>query len=800
MNSSKRRQNSMLNFFAKVPRKTENSDVKDAKQEQEITKGTVSAESGLSSSLVESEMDIGLFIGTYLDDSQKLKVLENSWKPNSSFSFPANDKNRKFQYRWLEKYPWLSYSAKFDGAFCKICVAFSNGEGGQGKQRLGKLVLSPFRQWKDALENFTSHQLCHYHKKCSLMSEDFKKVMKGQRENIGIQLHHQRNVDIDKNRQKLDSVIKTIIFCGRQGLPLRGHRDAGNIFVEETGKNEGNFRALLRFRAESGDENLKDDAQLGTISKKYTSPDIQNEIIEICRQVIQNQIVEKINKAKCFTILADESTDISGKEFLTLCARYVDESDHNVDKSDHNSSCVIKEDFLDFIEVQDLSGASIAEVILSNLRKLGINVSYLRGQGYDGASSMSGKLNGVQAKIIENHPTALYVHCCNHALNLVLSKSCSIPSIRNSLQIVQEIVTFFRASAKRKRILKNKLQEHFSNGKDNNKKTTCLKKFCETRWVERHEALFTFCECLDPIIAALIEIQDGNPDAETSRKAMMFHNSICQGNFLISLFVAEKCFAITYNLSIVLQKPDNDLISSYATIKEVTEIFQKMRETSDAKFSEIFKRALDTAKELNIEINKPRLGRKQMHRDNTPSESVEDYYRKTVFIPFLDFLVQNMTDRFENHKNIISSLHSILPKNVETSSIENIMQCVEFYSSDINVLPNILKGEIEMWLEKWLSTDAKERPTSAIESLTKCETSNYPNVKKLLKILSTLPISTATPERTFSTLRRLKTYLRNTMTNSRLSGLALLNIHRELEVNPESVLNSIAAKRSYLVL
>jgi len=111
-----------------------------------------------------------------------------------------------------------------------------------------------------------------------------------------------------------------------------------------------------------------------------------------------------------------------------------------------------------------------------------------------------------------------------------------------------------------------------------------------------------------------------------------------------------------------------------------------------------------------------------------------------------------------------------------------------------------VQAEVEMWLEKWLSCDRDERPNSAIDSLSCCEVSIYPNIKKLLKILSTLPVSTASPERTFSSLRRLKSYLRSTMSNSRLSGLALLNIHRNIEVKPESVLKAMAAKRSYLVL
>jgi len=53
----------------------------------------------------------------------------------------------------------------------------------------------------------------------------------------------------------------------------------------------------------------------------------------------------------------------------------------------------------------------------------------------------------------------------------------------------------------------------------------------------------------------------------------------------------------------------------------------------------------------------------------------------------------------------------------------------------------------------------------------------FPNVKAVLGILATLPVSTATAERSFSTLKRIKTYLWNSMGHSRLSGLALLSIH-----------------------
>lgn len=75
-----------------------------------------------------------------------------------------------------------------------------------------------------------------------------------------------------------------------------------------------------------------------------------------------------------------------------------------------------------------------------------------------------------------------------------------------------------------------------------------------------------------------------------------------------------------------------------------------------------------------------------------------------------------------------------------------------------------------------------------------CEYDFYPHVKELLKILLTLPVSTSTSERSFSTLKRLKSYLRNTMGNDRLNGLALLNIHRDITVSPQDVVTALKIK------
>lgn len=75
------------------------------------------------------------------------------------------------------------------------------------------------------------------------------------------------------------------------------------------------------------------------------------------------------------------------------------------------------------------------------------------------------------------------------------------------------------------------------------------------------------------------------------------------------------------------------------------------------------------------------------------------------------------------------------------------------------------------------------------------QTENYfPETDKVLKILITLPC-TCTVERSFSSLRRIKIWLRSTMVESHLSGLAMMNVHRKLIVNNlEDFVNKVVDK------
>ena len=71
---------------------------------------------------------------------------------------------------------------------------------------------------------------------------------------------------------------------------------------------------------------------------------------------------------------------------------------------------------------------------------------------------------------------------------------------------------------------------------------------------------------------------------------------------------------------------------------------------------------------------------------------------------------------------------------------------------------------------------------------------SYPNLHCCLKILGTIPVTTCECERSISSLRRLKTYLRSTMGEERLNGLAAMHVHKDINMDLDMIIGDFAVK------
>lgn len=161
---------------------------------------------------------------------------------------------------------------------------------------------------------------------------------------------------------------------------------------------------------------------------------IINEMIEMMAHSILRGILVDIRGAKFFAIIiADETQDISHEEQLSISIRWVDEA------------YIIHEDVIGFVAVAKTDGATLANVIKDVLTRSQLQLSDCCGQGYDGASNMSGCFQGVASRLKSEEPSALYVHCSAHCPNLCLQNcSSKFLCIRDALSLTTEILQTHR--------------------------------------------------------------------------------------------------------------------------------------------------------------------------------------------------------------------------------------------------------------------------------------------------------------------------------------------------------------------
>ena len=203
----------------------------------------------------------------------------------------------------------------------------------------------------------------------------------------------------------------------------------------------------------------------------YRSKTTQNQLIDICGELLSNTIVTEVKEAKFYSILADEATDCANIEQMSLVVRFVD------------TSASIREEFLGFVACKlGVSGEAIANTILDFLRELGLSIDLCRGQGYDGAGNMAGRLSGTAAPINALQDKAVYVHCNSHILNLCLAKCSEQQLVRNMMDHVHVASEFFNFSPKCFALLAKTINELLPKPRHSH-----LIDVCRTRWVARKQ-------------------------------------------------------------------------------------------------------------------------------------------------------------------------------------------------------------------------------------------------------------------------------------------------------------------------
>uniref|UniRef100_A0A8C6NYU6 DUF4371 domain-containing protein n=1 Tax=Nothobranchius furzeri TaxID=105023 RepID=A0A8C6NYU6_NOTFU len=389
-------------------------------------------------------------------------------------------------------------------------------------------ITSGFKNGKKAIEKFKAHKGSHTHRHAVSVTAQ-------ENHPINTQLSSFLANQQADNRHCLEKIVSSIKYLAWQGQALRGHDDENS-----------NFFQLLKDEAE-------DDVLLAKwlqrSQKEYTSSQIQNEIMSTMSTNIVRGIADTIRAQPVlhYAVIMDGTQDISGQEQESICLRYVDK-----DLKPH-------EEFIGLYGVPETTGKARAEVVQDVLLRLNLPKQGLRGQTFDGAANMAGMHAGAQARIKQEQPLALYIHCGAHCTNLITQKVCSASVlVRDSLDWVNQLGVLLSHSGKFKAI-------HAAIAHAENPSFTAIKPLCPTRWTVRGKAITAVFSQYGSVLASLQEMACGASDTVSTANGLL--GQFRKGKTVLGLILASPVISELECLNISFQKKTETIAGMRAAAK-----------------------------------------------------------------------------------------------------------------------------------------------------------------------------------------------------------------------------------------
>ncbi|XP_059295464.1 uncharacterized protein LOC132048798 [Lycium ferocissimum] len=239
------------------------------------------------------------------------------------------------------------------------------------------------------------------------------------------------------NKAKLEHIIRlkdsieVVRLLLNQGLAFRGHCE------DESSLNKGNFLEILSWYAKRCDKISDLVLKKAPKNDQLTSHKIQKDIITACKLDTIKAIMEDLN-GDYFSLLVDESCDVSHKEQMAIALRYVDRWGSVV------------ECFIGIVHVRNTSALCLKEAIVNYLAQHSLSLSNISGQCYDRASNMRGHLSGLKILIQQESRSAYAIHCFAHQLQLTLVRvSIKCLPVGELVLLVSNVLSVVGGSFKR---------------------------------------------------------------------------------------------------------------------------------------------------------------------------------------------------------------------------------------------------------------------------------------------------------------------------------------------------------------
>lgn len=397
---------------------------------------------------------------------------------------------------------------------------------------------------------------------------------------------------------------------------------------------------------------------------KYLSPKIQNELIELLARTVTVSLVHKINASPFWALILDSTSDITRTDQLSVIIWRV-----QID----GDKCSIEENFLGFVKLDDATATGIVSTTKVFLQSLGINFSKIRGQGYDGASVMSGIHAGVQtlikSMVIAPVP---FVHCGSHNLNLVINDAVnSVVENENFFGLLRELFTFFASSLNRWREI----------GFEAEKRSLTLKKLCTTRWSSRIDAVRAVRDRYPHIMRVLTRLSLTSTNKAEREDAKTLKNKIDKLEFVIFIVMWERVLRAINNASRELQSQKIDLSVASRLLNCALSELVILRSSWNSVLLTAIALAQSWSSSVTFENKRNRKTKRffdELCTDRRLTDP-EEAFKVNVFYQTVDNAIIQLKQRFKGQEmvtNLFSCLHPYNMCNLKSPQLETAAEAI----------------------------------------------------------------------------------------------------------------------------
>lgn len=539
------------------------------------------------------------------------------------------------------------------------------------------------------------------------------------------------DVVLENNRYYCRSILEIVQFMAINELARRGKYNL-TIFEEC----RGFFQNLFEF-------SMKTDNKLNDISKSipqdanYTSPAIQNELIEAMVDEVRQTIVDEINSADVpfFTILEDGTKEKNDCENISIAVRYV-------------KNGIAKESLLCIETGKKLDAETFTEFVINTLTEYGLNTKNILSQCYDGAFVISGIRDGVQARLQSKLERIIpYVHCPSHRLTHLLCKAVSaINSNRLYFDILSHLCNFFR---------KPTIAQLYEGQP--------IARRMAQKWSGHLKATVTVACNFAEIIKTLKEIKENTGiNGDDVCEAEGLYVNLNNFQFIFTMVMMKKIFETIL--------PADKALQSRGLAKAIPVIDTVLQQIKQLRCAKVYRVMLSSAATTTESIscgndNDSLIRTRSFKSDILPtgqsssSNEMESDFYQTLFV-----VVSEMTTRFGHNMELLKAVASAYELSLDK------LQCLKTIGIELPSPEEIATAKNYI---------AEENPTAVLKILFDVRNA-FPKTYAMLAAVETFACAAAPNGSSFSVLTRINRSQRQSMNYKIMANLIYLAIEKKV--------------------